>query len=219
MLKAIIFDLDGVLVETEYQTFEFYRQYLKQFGIHLKDADFEKKFGKKSIDFFNSVLTKDQQKTINIPFLIEHKRKEFYKKISKFVKKVDGSNEVISELNKNFRLVVASQNEKIMIERILTWTKLKNYFDLVLSLQDIENKKPNPEIYNLALKRLKIKPKEALVIEDSEDGLRAAKAAKIPVVIIKHGFTKPKTVKIADFKITNIHQLIQLVKKLDKESR
>ena len=90
MIKAIIFDLDGVLLETEPQTFNFFKDYLEKRGIYLKNEDLFKKIGRKSIDFFNDVLLPGQLEEINVQELIDLKRYEFIKDLPKYSRKIPG---------------------------------------------------------------------------------------------------------------------------------
>ena len=171
MIKAILFDLDGVLIETEKETFQFYQNYLKDKGIHLKDSDFKYKAGRKSKDFWNDVLTPQQQKEVNVKKLTELKRKLFNAQPQKYVTKVNGGKELLETLKNNgYRLALVSQNESQMINSMINWLEIKKYFDTIVSIDDITNLKPDPEIYLLAAKKLKVNPSECIAIEDSKDG-------------------------------------------------
>src|SRR3990167_10449253 len=180
MLKAILFDLDGVLIETELETFNFYQRELKNYNIHLKDSDFKYKAGRKSVDFWNAVLNEEQKKIVNTEKLTGLKRRVFNKYPSKYIKKVPGGKKLLQKLKKaGFKLALASQNEPEMVKTAIKWLGIEKIFDATLSLQDIKHKKPNPEIYLLAAKMLKIKPEQCLVVEDSRDGVEAARNAKM----------------------------------------
>ena len=190
MLKAILFDLDGVLIETELETFNFYQRELKNYNIHLKDSDFKYKAGRKSVDFWNAVLNEEQKKIVNTEKLTGLKRRVFNKYPSKYIKKVPGGKKLLQKLKKaGFKLALASQNEPEMVKTAIKWLGIEKIFDATLSLQDIKHKKPNPEIYLLAAKMLKIKPEQCLVVEDSRDGVEAARNAKMLCIAIKHPYT------------------------------
>lgn len=217
MLKAIIFDLDGVLVETEPQTFKFFQDHLSQFGIHLKPEDLFKKIGRKSVDFFNDVLSPEQIKRIQIPELIDLKRLKFNEDLEKFVRKIPFADTIIPELKtQGFILAVASQNERVMIDKVLKWLGINSYFDVVLSLQDINNKKPHPEIYNKAVVTLGVKPEESIVVEDSWTGLTAAKAAGLRCIAIRHLYTPDEQITPADEVILGLEELPALLNSLSK---
>lgn len=212
MIKGVIFDLDGVIIETEPQTFGFFRQYLIRHDIYLKDDDLFKKIGRKSIDFFYDVLSTEEFKKIDVQYLIDLKRQKFNQDLKKFTRKIPYAEEVIYKLKeRGMRLALASQNEKEMIDNVLGWMGLSKHFDVVLSLRDIHNKKPHPEIYQKAVTQLLLQPKETAVVEDSWTGVAAAKAAGLYCIAIRHPYTPPEQIKDADAVITSLEELPALL--------
>ena len=191
MIKAILFDLDGVLIKTELETFRFYQDYLqKNHNIELPDSSFKYKYGRKSKDFFHDVLTEEQKNIVDVGKLTAIKRELFDREIDRFVSRVEGVDELLRWLrSKNYKLALCSQNERQMIDRVINWLGVGKYFDFTLSLQDITEKKPKPEIYLKAAQKLKTTPNQCLVIEDSQDGVRAAKNAGMICVGIAHDYT------------------------------
>lgn len=207
--KAILFDLDGVLIETEFETFTYYQKLIAdQYDILIPNETFQLKIGRKSIDFFNSILTADQLKKINITGLTEQKRRDFQANLKRYVKPVPHHREVVATLAQTFPLALVSQNERVMIDRVLDWLKLQEFFSCVLSLQDITRKKPDPEIYLLAAGRLKILPEACLVIEDSLDGIAAAKNAKMTCLALAHPYTPLSHLIRADQIIHSLQELL-----------
>src|SRR3989339_2152950 len=96
MIKAILFDLDGILIETEKETFHFYQEYFKKhYNIIIKDSDFKYKAGRKSKDFFHDILTSGQMEKINIKKITDSKRELFNSQIDKYTKKVAGGGELL----------------------------------------------------------------------------------------------------------------------------
>ncbi len=211
MIKAIIFDLDGVLLETEPQTFNFFKEYLKDFGVYLKDQDLSKKIGRKSVDFFNDVLNPEQLKQINTRELIELKRNKFHEDLQKYTRAIPFAKQVVDELkSRGLKLGLASQNEDVMIRKVLGWLDLKDDFQTVLTLQDIQHKKPHPEIYQMAMARLQVAPGESMVVEDSLTGIEAAKASGARVVALRHPYTPFDHIVKADDVITDLRQILDL---------
>jgi len=212
MIKAILFDLDGVLIKTEKETFKFYQKYLKSKGIFIKDSDFKYKAGRKS----NDILTKEQQKKIDTQKLTQLKRELFNNQPKKYVKKVTGGKEILEYLKKNnFKLALVSQNESRMIENMVNWLEIKNYFDVILSIDDITNLKPDPEIYLLAAKKLNVMPSNCIVIEDSKDGIGSAKNAKMICIGLNHNYTPKNALLEADFIINDLKEInLDLIKKI-----
>ncbi|NUM25588.1 MAG: HAD family phosphatase [Candidatus Buchananbacteria bacterium] len=200
MIKAILFDLDGVLIETEKETFKFYQKILGQdYGIFLKDEDFKYKAGRKSKDFWNDILTPEQQEKIDVKKLTQNKREAFNTDPDKYVKAMPGGKKLLELLKgQGFKLALASQNESRMIESMMRWLGIKEYFEVILSIDQITNLKPDPEIYLLAAQKLGVTPAECVVIEDSKDGVGSAKNAGMKCIGINHPYTPPGALNAAD---------------------
>jgi len=200
MLKAVLFDLDGVLIETEKETFEFYKKELAKQNIFLKESDFQFKAGRKSVDFWQSVLTPQQREEVDTKKLVCLKRDLFNKYPDRYVKKVEGSEELLKKIKESgYKIGLSSQNEKRMIDTILDWMNIREYFDVVVSIDDIKELKPNPEIYLYAAIKLGVTPDEVVVIEDSLDGVNAAKNAKMSCIGVRHSYTPEGSLANADF--------------------
>ena len=214
MLKGVIFDLDGVLIETEKETFKFYQKKFSEAGLELKDGDFKFKAGRKSHDFFNDVLTKEDRKKIDPEKLLREKRELFNTKIDQYAKKVTGGKKLIEWIyDQGLPMALASQNEPRMIESALKWLGIKQYFQVVLTLDDIKNKKPDPEIYLLALKRLKLKATECIVIEDSQSGVEAARNAGIFCVGIYHDYMPNDSLELVNKIVYSLSEIKFLIRK------
>ena len=216
MIKAILFDLDGVLIETEKETFKFYQEYLKQQGVVLKDDDFKYKAGRKSKDFWNDVLTPEQQEKIDVKKLTQLKRDAFNTDPKSYVKAMPGGKELLQTLKKEgFKLALASQNEARMIKSMMDWLGIKEYFDVILSINEIKNLKPNPEIYLLAAKKLGVTPNKCVVIEDSKDGASSAKNANMKCIGVLHPYTPLGALDTTNIKVEKLSDITtNLIKSL-----
>lgn len=189
--KLIIFDFDGVLVNTEYTTFNFYKHLLPEYNIYLKEEDFKYKIGRKSVDFFKDVLgEKFNQKLVDE--LITIKRDAFIKDIKKYLIPLEGVFELLQQCDKTGLLMaVGSQNEEPLIQKAMDVFDMRKYFKVITSLQDIENKKPNPEVFLLVTNTLGIAPVDSVVIEDAPVGIQAAKKGGFKSIAITTSFARP----------------------------
>ena len=217
MIKAILFDLDGVLIETEKETFTFYQNYLKEHHkITLPNSAFAFKAGKKSVDFWNAALTPEQRALVDTKALTLLKRKCFIENPERFIKKVAGGEALLELLQRHgYKLALGSQNEAEMIKSAVGWLDVAAYFQAVLTISDIKQLKPSPEIYLLAAHKLKVEPGDCVVIEDSKDGIEAAKNANMKCIAIEHPYTPPGDLDQADVKIQHLSEVtIPLVRSL-----
>ena len=175
MIKGIIFDFDGVLVDTELATFNYYKEVLPEYGIHLKDGDFKYKIGRKSVDFFRDVMG-DKFDPSFVEKITKQKRDAFFNNVSKYVTLIPGEIETLQFCkDKGLKIALGSQNERFFIDKVLEDFNMTEYFDATVSLQDISNKKPDPEIFLKAAKLIGITPDQGIVVEDAPEGIAAAK--------------------------------------------
>ena len=182
--KAFIFDLDGVLVDSEALRIQTYKELFKNnFNVQIEmiNADF---IGKSEESNLNFLIEKYSLKA-DINVLIKQ-RKILLEKIAK--KKINFNIPIINFLllAKKMDLYTAictnSQRDylKIIMKRISPTVEV----DLLLSKEDVKNSKPDPEIYLMASSMLKVGPEECLVFEDSKPGKEAAKNANMDVIIV-----------------------------------
>ena len=199
MAQAVLFDLDGVLIETELQTFRFYQEELQRYGIFLKDSDFQYKAGRKSADFWNDALTPEQRRTVDTQQLTARKRERFGAEPDRFIRRVAGGRKLLATLQwEGLPLALASQNEPRMVNAAVDWLGVREYFAAILTIADIQRLKPDPKIYLLAAGRLGVPPAACVVIEDSRDGIGAAKNAGMRCIAIRHPYSPPGHLDRAD---------------------
>lgn len=181
--KAIIFDMDGVLVDTE----SFYLQRREQFFANenvdisaFTPSDF---IGGNMKEMWTKILGSDFDSR-EIQNRYENFKRENPLPYERLL--FDDVKNVLSDLiNAGFKLALASSSSMEDIEKMLNIHDLGRFFPVKLSGNDFVETKPNPEIYLTALKKLAVKSDEALIIEDSEKGIQAGKAANITVWAIK----------------------------------
>ncbi|MDO8559567.1 MAG: HAD hydrolase-like protein, partial [bacterium] len=123
MVRAVLFDLDGVLMETELQTFRFYQDELKRrYDITLSNDAFRFKAGRKSADFWRDALNDEQRRTVDTTALTRYKREHFGATPSRYISRVQGGPELLAVLRQTgVPLALASQNEPFMINAAVDW--------------------------------------------------------------------------------------------------
>ena len=183
--NGIIFDNDGVLVDSEYLScYALNILFENFFGIDI-GKDYSNVLGtsdKYAIEYY---LTKHSIIEYDIENMVLEKSKIYFQIAIDKLKTFPSLEKLLLKLKNNKKLAVASSGSHKKIKFSLDQIKCQNYFDYIFSTDDVANGKPNPDIFLHSAKVMKLKVEECVVIEDSINGIRAAKSANMDVI----GFT------------------------------
>jgi HAD superfamily hydrolase (TIGR01509 family) len=207
MIKAFIFDLDGIIVDSEPLHFEAAKKALQEYGIHLTLEEYLK-FGiaQGSRNLFEKLSEKygvsiDMEKAFTV-------KKDYFNYI--FAKKASprkGVVELIRSLNKDYVLAIASSGTKESVYFVLKTLNIEGNFKVIVTAEDVKRVKPFPDLYTRSCHLLNLKTGECIAIEDSETGLKSAKAAGLRCIIVPCEFTKPQNFSAADLILDNFSDL------------
>lgn len=220
MLKAIIFDMDGVIVDTEFQDFRIQQEFIKKENPTIDHAgtNFDELIGQ-SYDMLYKTLRKFIDSNDSLSAIKERFEKfndVAYESINyqQLFRK-----DILSILTwakaNNISLAVASSSTHEHILEVLTTCGIKDYFDVIYSGEFVAESKPNPAIYLNTLQKLKVKPEQAIAIEDSYYGITAAKAAGITTIAYKE-IRAEIDQSGADYLATDMLEIYELIKSLNK---
>ena len=198
MLRAVIFDFDGVITDSEILHFRSFNQVLAKHGIKITTKDYYKDYlGLTDIDLLNLLADKgllrvDAQEIAN---LAEQKKEVFGKLAKTEGRIIEGVRDFLAMLKQN-NIVMAICSGALLpeIELILEEARLRSYFKVIVSAEQVKKGKPNPEGFLLALRKLNekssnpIASNQCIVIEDAHWGLEAAKAAEMHTVAITNSY-------------------------------
>ncbi|EOW1883931.1 HAD family hydrolase [Enterococcus hirae] len=185
--KAVIFDMDGLLFDTEIVYYEASQMVADQMGFPYDKELYLKYLGVSDEEvwanyhqIFASFGENNVQKFINDAY------EETIRRFSLgAVQLKPGVIELLDFLEEHrIPKVVASSNQRHIIELLLEKNQLTNYFETIVSAENVKRAKPDPEIFLLAHEYLGTKKQETLVLEDSKNGILAAASAEIPVIMI-----------------------------------
>lgn len=200
IIKAVIFDLDGVLVEAKKWHKDALNQALKLFGCEISFKEHK--------TLYDGLPTKVKlnmlQKYKNLPLELHDvifKLKQIYTHeifTSKCFPTINQQHLLTKLKKNNMKIAVASNAIRATVDQAMLSLDIKKFIEFSLSNEDVKKPKPDSEIYLKAISRLKLDPKECLIIEDNPYGIAAAKAAKAHCMEIKK-FEDVNHIKIFDY--------------------
>ena len=210
MVKAIFFDNDGVLVDTEKYFFISTQEILFKQGIELTKEKFIELTLKGNEGGWRLARDKGfSEEEIN---LMRSDRNDLYSK-HLFGRNllIDGVRETVKKLSMKYKLGIVTSSKKIHFDIIHGKTGILSYFDFILTREGYGKSKPSPEPYLKALEISGYEKKECIVVEDSERGLIAASEAGLKCYIIPNELTGNSDFSKAAAVLENIEELIQLL--------
>jgi HAD superfamily hydrolase (TIGR01509 family) len=211
MMKALLFDMDGVLVDTVKEHESAFFTVLAQYGIILSHKEYaDHFFGKSDDDGFKELFLRYKIQNYDLKRLHKEKRRRFISSIKR-VKTFRGAHKILEYANENFKTGLVTNSSKKETKKLINRFKMKKYFDIIITKEDITRPKPDPQIYLLAAKKLKVKPEECAVIEDSMFGVEAGKRAGMTVIAVTHTTEEAALIK-ADHVFPNLEEIKKLIK-------
>lgn len=214
-IKAFIFDFDGLLVDTETPQMETWQRLYQELGAELRPEEWVQCLGT-SPDAFDPVA--DLLKKTSTRFDKDELKKQFKLLSTQAIEKESlrpGMKPLLEQaLNYGIAMAVASSSGRIWVESGLARVGAGKYFQAVCTAEDVTRVKPDPELFQLALKRLNIGPHEAIVFEDSPMGIRAAKSAGLACLAYPNSISIHLDISRADL-IVNSSQDLDLIRILD----
>jgi len=178
-IKAVIFDMDGVLIEAKDWHYEALNKALNLFGMEISRYD--------HLVTYDGLPTRDKLEMISIErglsrelheFINDMKQQYTMEIVYASCKPTFYHEHALSKLSSlGYKMAVCSNSIRNTVEIMMLKASLEQYLEFYISNQDVKNGKPDPEMYDDAIKRLGLSPKECMIVEDNENGIKAAKAS------------------------------------------
>ena len=212
MIKAVLFDMDGVLLDSETLHMEAAREVLSPYGVEIPEDMREEFMGLSELEYW--VRVRENFPELPSPEVLSEKKHDAFWEVIKRSRLTpfEGARETISWLKElGLKLAVVSSTPRKQVEYMLRKLNLRSFFDVVVGGDEVNEGKPSPQSYLLAARRLSVKPAECIVVEDSKNGILAGKRASMYVV----AFRPPKKARgLAEVEVFDFESLREVISKI-----
>ena len=198
-LKGFIFDFDGLILDTEKPGFLAWKEIFDRFGQPFALEDWKKAIGTGPSAFDPALHLCELVQDSLVPSLLHEEQLSIANNIIRTQLILPGVLELIREVKcAGRKLAIASSSPRSWVIGHLSRLALIPYFDIILTAEDVQRVKPEPDLYLLALSKLDLTPAEAVVFEDSPNGILAANAAGITCIAVPNEITRTMDISHAD---------------------
>lgn len=204
MIKAVLFDMDGVLSNSEPHHVKAFKIFFKKKGIPLSKADVKDIFGRFDDDIIRDLCEKKGMKC-DVNKWYWEKRKIVVSLLKKMpIPSFPDAINLVKRVSRKYKVGIGTSSSREEVNVVLKKLKIRKYFNKILGREDVKYHKPSPELYLKLAKKLGAKPGECVVIEDSVAGVTAAKRAKMKCIAVLNSFPASK-LKKADLIVKSLN--------------
>lgn len=209
MKKYILFDHDGVLVDTEFWYFRAGQRALADLGVTLDQEQYLRDMSQGLGTWARARAAGMDEQTISAQRELRDAYYQEYLRTEPI--EIEGVVDTLAELSKHVRMAIVTTAKRVDFELIHEKRQIRQFMDFVLVREDYEHAKPHPEPYLTGLRRLGATQEETLVVEDSSRGLSSAVAAGIDCVVVDNDFTRAQDFSLARYRINTLSELKDLI--------
>jgi HAD superfamily hydrolase (TIGR01509 family) len=197
-LSALIFDMDGLMIDSERLYFAAECEMAACYGKEIRDEQLWPLMGRKPIEslrLLRGILD------IETPAeeLLDWRNRLMLEKMGSDLGAMPGLIEILDAFHGRLKLAVGTGAQKEFLDIALDTLRIRRYFDVLQTADAVERGKPDPEIYLLTCRRLGLPPRECVVLEDARNGVLAGKAAGCPVIAVPSDYTRGQDFSAADW--------------------
>jgi HAD superfamily hydrolase (TIGR01509 family) len=211
-IQAVLFDLDGLLVDSEQAWYRARISLAAEFGCEWTEAEQRAQAG-----VHTDVWVENVRACIGGALSAEEVQERIVSNMESYylageVPLLKGAEACVQHCNAHFKTALASGSPRRLIDAALTGARWQGVFDQVISSDEVASGKPAPDVYTEVLRQLRVEPSRALVLEDSGAGIRAGKAAGCFVVAVPNPETNPgpATLALADLILPSLDEIASL---------
>jgi HAD superfamily hydrolase (TIGR01509 family) len=204
MFQAIIFDMDGLMVDTEPLYWEVARQLAMAHGTSVADRTLRQMMGRSRIDSMRIFASDCNIKSCTAEELLVEREKLMLQRYAQGVEPMSGLHDILERFHGKLKLAVATSSPKKFTDALLPSLGVAQYFDAIQTGDEITYGKPDPEIYLKAMQKLRATPKQCIVLEDSHAGALSGHRAGAYVIAVPSHLTESEDFSFADSRVANL---------------
>jgi beta-phosphoglucomutase len=207
-LEAVIFDMDGVLIDSYDAHFRSWRKLGEERGREYTEQDFVAGFGRTNREVIVEQWGGDQMTDEEISAVADRKEALFRDSLAHSFPVMAGAVELIAALRQeDVRVGVGSSGPPDNVQLVLERMGVRHMLDAVVTGADVTRGKPDPQVFELVALRLGVEPERAIVIEDAPVGIQAARAAGMNVIGMASTGRRPEELREADLVVSSLREL------------
>jgi HAD superfamily hydrolase (TIGR01509 family) len=213
-MRAVVFDMDGLMIDSEKIYWAVGREMAREFGKTLSDETLGDMMGRaplESVALYRQALGLSQSPQE----LLEMREARVERAMQAGIEPMPGLYETLEALHPHFKLAIATSAPSRFLNVVLERLGLARYFSALQTSDDISRGKPDPEIYLKAIAKLGLKPDECFVLEDSSNGARAGKNAGAYVIAIPSEHTRRQDFSFVDYVAANLLDATAHIRKVE----
>ena len=208
-IGAFIFDMDGVIIDSEPIHSRVKMDTFRHFGLPFDEADLIHYMGRTSGEMFQEVIDSAGRTDLTPEELTDYKHQHYLEVLkSGEIRPVNGTVQLIKDLHgAGIPIALATSSWPVVVETVLDAFAIRPYFQSVLSGSDLPASKPDPAIYRITAERLGVSPKDCVVLEDTKNGILAAKGAGMYCIAYRNPHSGKQDLSLADCIVEDISEI------------
>ena len=205
IIKALIFDMDGLMIDSERLYFQTEREMARKFNKTVEDKTLWKMMGRNPIESMK-IFVRELGLSLSSEEALGMRNLIMLNKLKTDLKPMPGLHHILDAFSGRLKMAVCTGAQEEFLDIVVDQLEIRNYFDALQSSDEIQKGKPHPEIYLKTCRKLKLSPKDCVVIEDSSNGALAGKHAGCYVIAVPSEYTKEQDFHFVDFIAKDLFQ-------------
>jgi HAD superfamily hydrolase (TIGR01509 family) len=205
MIKALILDMDGLMIDSERLYFQTEREMARKFNRTVEDKTLWKMMGRNPIESMK-IFVREVRLSLSPEEALEMRNLIMRNKLKNDLKPMPGLHHILDAFFGRLKIAVCTGAQEEFLDIVVDQLGIRNRFDVLQPSEDIHKGKPDPEIYLKTCSKLKLSSEDCVVLEDSSNGALAGKRAGCYVIAVPSEYTKEQDFHFVDFIAQDLFQ-------------